>query len=210
MERFRQALSRWCQGYRPMIVEICCEENSQMKIECQRLAIPYIGVSESVDIRDPCVCLLLRLMLDFRGPIVYWVASPCTAGCRLRHIGFPRNLGKWQERFKVHRVIWRSLDSIFRDKLKRRGLWIFQEWPWHCDLFRDKYYLAVARRLGLIHESEVSRCCLDGIKKVWKIMTNDDRTAELLSVPKEGCKCEEKKEVFLRLVFIAEGLQLGF
>jgi len=199
--KFRQALSRWCQGYRPLIVEICCEEDSQMKNECKRLSLslPYIGISESVDIRDPNVCLLLRHMLDFRGPIVFWVSSPCTAGCRLRQIGFPQNLEKWQERFKVHRVIWRALDTIFRDKLSRKALWIFQEWPWYCDLFLDKYYLAVARRLGLTYESEVCRCCLDGVKKVWKIMSNSQKGSELMKVPRDQCQCQVRREVPLNL-----------
>ena len=80
LRKFRQSLSKWCQGYRPMVVEICCQEDSSMKSECRRLSIPYIGITEHDDICDAATCLMLRYMLDFRGPICFWVASPCTAG----------------------------------------------------------------------------------------------------------------------------------
>ena len=121
--------------------------------------------------------------------------QPLHSGCRMRHIGFPRGLEKWKERFKVHRGIWRALDAVFKDKLNRKGVWLFQEWPQHCDLFVDKYYLSIAKRLGLIYRAEVSRCCLDGIQKTWRIMTNSERSSQLISCPKENCKCVNKAQV---------------
>ena len=47
-------------------------------------------------IKSPCRILespklrtfAIPRMLDFKDPTCFWIASPCTAGCRLQHIGF--------------------------------------------------------------------------------------------------------------------------
>ena len=48
-----------------------------------------------------------------------------------------------------------------------------------CDLFLDKYYMNVTKRLGLVFPAEVSRCCLDKVQKTWCIMTNDERSFQM-------------------------------
>ena len=196
LQTFRSPLSKCCQGYRPLIIEVCCRENSCIGSVCEKMHIPHIGISEEVDIKNPNTALFLRQLLDHRGDVMFWIESPCTAGCRLRHIRlhYPKHLEAWQRNFKVHRGIWRSLNPIFEGKQARRRCWIFQEWPVGCDLWLDSYYCRIQKRLHLDFEAEVSRCCLDGVRKVWKIRSNSSQGAQLLDLPLAKCLCDQRVE----------------
>lgn len=154
-------------GFRvnPLVVEICCRENSCIGSVCEKMQIPHRGISEEIDIKKPNAALFVRQLLDHRGDIMFWIASPCTAGCRLRHIRlhYPKHFHTWQKNFKIQ--IWRSLNSIFEGKQELRRCWIFQEWPVGCDLWLDTYYCKIQKRLHLDFEAEVNRCCSDDIRK---------------------------------------------
>ena len=199
LEGFRSQLSRWCQGYQPLIVEVCCRENSCIGSVCEKMHIPHIGISEEIDIKNPNTALFLRQLLDHKGDIMFWIASPCTAGCRLRHIRlhYPKHFSAWQRNFRTHRGIWRSLNAIFDGRQERRRCYLFQEWPISCDLWLDSYYRKIQRRLGLQYDSEVCRCCLDGFKKVWKVRCNSEKGSELLQLPLSQCQCSERREISL-------------
>ena len=66
LQGFRGSLSRWCQGYNPLVVEVCCRENSCMAV-CEKMHIPHIGISEGIDIKNPNAAFFLRQLLDHRG-----------------------------------------------------------------------------------------------------------------------------------------------
>ena len=95
LQGFRGSLSRWFQGYNPLVVEVCRRENSCMAAVCEKMHIPHIGIPEGIDIKNPNAALFLRQLLDHRGDIMFWIASPCTAGCRLRHIPRRHTTATW-------------------------------------------------------------------------------------------------------------------
>ena len=110
-----------------------------------------------------------------------WISSPCTAGCRLRHLNRYR---RWRERYQQHVSIWKSIRKLELGVLPSGTVRIAREWPIGCDLKLDLPYVRCAREVGLLHAAVVRRCCLDGWKKVWEVMCNDPGLASALGTGK--------------------------
>ena len=182
-------LATWILQSASLVVEVCCEVASEMSKVCEKLGVPYLGVTKTLPIET--VGTFLRMVLQRPGPIYFWLSTPCTAGCRLRYLN---RLRKWPERYEAHCRVWKALGRLFENFGDRPNTLVAREWPVSCDLVHDRVYGRVAKKLNLIYYARVKRCCLDGILKVWSIATNSEKLAEELSTV-SLCSCENVKQV---------------
>ena len=194
ISHWRREFSRWFRGFRPLIVEICCEEESGMCVVCRKLQLPYIGVTKTKGLNG-APKQVLRWVTGCQRHSAWWISTPCTAGCRLRHLNLhnEKHLETWQERFLEHKEIWRAIRDIFGKSWKtKQNVLISHEWPVNCDLFQDVLYQDVSKLLCLQFQAKVNRCCLDGIRKEWVVHTNSEMFSSRVSTG--TCSCVEKQD----------------
>ena len=196
LSEWRTEISKWVRGYVPLVVEICCSENSGMCQAAKKLQVPYLGITSEIGFSND-VKSLLRMILEYKLVACFHISSPCTAGCNLRHLQLERSekhLQTWKERIEEHRKIWSHLEQIFQRKETKSTKCITQEWPKGNSLFQDALYLRVSKEINLIHECEVNRCCIDGVKKHWIVRTNQESMTGLLSTGVFNCGPTETAE----------------
>ena len=127
---YQQPLVEWCRGAGPLVIEICCEEQSGIRLACNEFHLPYLGISKSIPVEHQGIQALLRAVLERPGAIYVWISSPCTAGCRYRFINnFKFGPHKWRRSYEQRKDIWRAIGRIFLGREGRKALYITQEWP---------------------------------------------------------------------------------
>ena len=191
---WRSALSKWVRGDPPLVMEICCGELSSINVICGRKKIPYIGIPQQVGLGNE-VCTFLRYILDYKLVLCFWLPTPCTAGCKLRHLVLPeseKHLEIWWIRIGEHHKIWEALKRVFQGKRTKAHALIGQEWPKGNELHSNFLYIKVCKEVGLVYQADVRRCCLDGIFKIWDMRSNSEEFSKLLHMEKYQC-CKFRK-----------------
>lgn len=184
-------------GSKSVVIEVCCSESSSMFEMSARWRFAYFGVSLRQDITSSSTITVLKHVLAWcfaKGAhVLVWLSTPCTAGSRIRHLNFSKHrFGEqnWRRRFNQHRRIWQGIRTLLQGR-EHQNLHVAQEWPMSSDLWCEPVYLRSAQKIGLVHESLINRCCLDGYSKTWKIMCNSQGLADALNTGK--CDCERKQ-----------------
>lgn len=187
---WHHVLGKWLNSGGVILVEICCVEDSALSRMCQDRGIPYLGftIHHTIQEYGGALKTVLHSRVSRRCRVAIWISSPCTAGCRLRHINRYR---RWRERYQEHVSIWKSIRKLELGALPAETVRIAREWPIGCDLKLDLPYVRCAREIGLLHGAVIRRCCLDGWRKTWEVVCND---AELAGALGTGtCACVNPK-----------------
>lgn len=176
LECFRESLALAVAGCQ-VFVEMCCKENSNFAHLFQKKAVAYFGITAEVDLSNHGTQFMIRSLVGSSSKVVaLWVATPCASGSPLRHATLQQNAVNsetWQEQFRLHRCLWRSIGKTLKDIPKRMYL-LIQEWPLGNSFWHDSVYIKVSMRLEISSHVPVRRCCMDGIHKNWLLGCNHD------------------------------------
>ena len=89
----KPGLQEICNGSCWVFVEICCKQGSALASECHLNGWTHLGVDAAVDVAKTATIRVLQHVLRVTGRLkrchlMVWCSTPCTAGCRIRHVGF--------------------------------------------------------------------------------------------------------------------------
>ena len=194
-EEFREEIVMSRSGV-PVFIEVCCRADSSFKRFVQSKPWAYFGVSEDIDMCDAATATFIKMICEKALLVIGWISTPCTSGSPLRHVNFakdPEYLLKWREKVKIHRRMWTNIRHAF--VCPYRKLFLFQEWPTNNSLWGENRYKQTALQLGLQHDVDVKRCCLDRIHKNWTIRGNHLSVLTAGKMLVRPCTCTEVLKV---------------
>ena len=124
------------------------------------------------------------MVKEANGPIILWVAIPCTGGSSWQHVnrarfkrtGNEEALARIDDHWVVYRKLWSSFVTV-AEAVRARGGHIAIEWPHRCDYWRDRRVVNYLRRHPMF-ETNFNGCAY-GLKsqnglpicKPWKVLT---------------------------------------
>ena len=134
------------------IFEICCAEHSSLRAACERLGIPYLGVSANMQTKRVHDMFLGRVHQCNESKC--WkhvhVSTPCTFGSPLRHFHCDENEVESEE-------TWRGVMSHVTKYLKHSNSCSF-ELPTHNAIWKKEETKRVLTENKLKHDCEVFLC----------------------------------------------------
>eukprot|EP00439_Symbiodinium_sp_Y106_P004616 s10200_g1.t1 len=87
-----------------VVVELFCQSESALQKACEKLEVPYVGVTEQMDFCSSDTQSFLKelfsvLSCGLKTKLYCHISTPCTTGCRLRHRGWRKySREKWNEK----------------------------------------------------------------------------------------------------------------
>ena len=134
------------------IFEICCAEHSSLRAACERLGIPYLGVSANMQTKRVHDMFLGRVHQCNESKC--WkhvhVSTPCTFGSPLRHFHCDENEVESEE-------TWRGVMSHVTKYLKHSNS-CSSELPTHNAIWKKEETKRVLTENKLKHDCEVFLC----------------------------------------------------
>ena len=123
-----------------VVVELFCQSESALQKACEKLEVPYVGVTEQMDFCSSDTQSFLKelfsvLSCGLKTKLYCHISTPCTTGCRLRHRGWRKySREKWNEKVQFHKRVWELLGVLLKPVAGSDRLLLTQEWPKLNDL----------------------------------------------------------------------------
>lgn len=165
-----------------------------------RKAVVYVGIDKGTDMTHVGTQTFIKeLVKQASGIVAVWIATPCTAGCGLRHVNVSRLENfktKGQKMFQLRQKMWRCVKNMF-EGFSQDVILLIQEWPLNNSLWNEAVYQKVSVKLEICRGGVViNRCCLDGItRKQWELASNQFMFLRVAADASVRCQCSEPRQV---------------